>query len=359
MGDKFKGASYPLPTARWRLVPPRSCLGPEAACLYRGRCQSCGKTGKAYLPHDHQTGFGLRLSALIAEIAGIDGNSRETIQTFLASVLRVPIGQGAIQKVIDRGTQAIEPHYQAIKETARSTPINHLDETPWYNRGRLNWLWVMANKGVSLFMVHDHRSKEAFEQLIGTWAGTLVSDNYGVYKNWSNQRQSCLAHLIRRAKGLAERADPELARLGTWAHKELKRLCSWAKDPPNRGQFQAFYARICRMIALYRDSKSEAGMFARSIEGHFDSLFIFLWEEGVEPTNNHAERTIRYVVLWRKRSLGTQSDKGCRWVERILSLRQTCRFWKRSTFDTLAEAFTCYFKQQSPDLEWIRQPVQA
>lgn len=281
------------------------------------------------------------------------------LQTFLASVLGVPISQGAIQKVIDRGAQAIEPHYQAIKEVARATPINHLDETPWYNRGRLNWLWVMANKGVSLFMIHDRRSKEAFEQLIGSWAGILVSDNYGVYKNWSNQRQSCLAHLIRRAKGLAERADPELARLGTWARKELKRLCSWAKDPPNQGQLQAFYARICRMIALYHDSKSEAGTFARSIEGHFDSLFTFLWEEGVEPTNNHAERTIRYAVLWRKRSLGVQSDKGCRWVERILSLRQTCRLQKRSTFATLTEAFVSYFKEQPPDLAWIRQPAQV
>ncbi len=327
--------------------------------LYRGRCQSCGKTGKGYLPHDHQTGFGPRLSALITEIAGIDGNSRETIQTFLASVLGVPISQGAIQKVIDRGAQAIEPHYQAIMDTARATPINHLDETPWYNRSRLNWLWVMANKRVSLFMLHDHRSKEAFEQLIGAWAGILVSDNYGVYKNWNNQRQSCLAHLIRRAKGLAERADPELYRLGTWARKELKRLCSWAKDPPTKGQLQAFYARICRMIALYRDSKSEAGKFARSIEGHFDSLFTFLWEEGVEPTNNHAERTIRYAVLWRKRSLGTQSDKGCRWVERILSLRQTCRLQNRSTFATLTEAFASYFKEQPPDLEWIRLPAQA
>ena len=113
------------------------------------------------------------------------------------------------------------------------------------------------------------------------------------------------------------------------------------------------------MIALYRDSKSEAGKFARSIEGHFDSLFTFLGKEGVEPTNNHAERTIRYAVLWRKRSLGTQSDKGCRWVERILSLRQTCRLQKRSTFATLAAAFACYFKGQPPDLEWIRQPAQA
>ena len=326
--------------------------------LYQGRCRQCGKIGKGYVAGDFQTGYGPRLSALIAEICGIDGNSRETIQTFLSSVLGIPISQGAIQKVIDRAVKAIEPHYEAIKAIARATPINHLDETPWYDGGKLKWLWVMANKAVAFFMIHTNRSKEAFESLIGAWSGILVSDNYAVYQTWANLRQNCLAHLIRKAKGLAERADPELCRCGTWASKELKLLCSWGKDPPSLAEWRTFYARLWRLIALYRDSKSEAGTFARSIEKHMDSLFTFLLEEGVEPTNNFAERIIRFAVLWRKRSQGTNSDKGCRWVERILSLRQTCRLQGRSTFATLVDAFNCYFKEQKPDLAWIRQAAQ-
>jgi len=326
--------------------------------LHSGRCQSCGKISKGYVPRPYQTGYGPRLSALIAEIGGIDGNSRETIQTFLASVLGIPISQGAIQKVIDRASQAIAPHYEAIKETVRAAKINHLDETPWHNGGKLHWLWVMANTAVAFFMIHTNRSKEAFESLIGAWVGILVSDNYAVYQKWANLRQSCLAHLIRRAKGLAERKDPELCRCGTWAAKELRLLCSWGKDPPTQGEWRTFYARLCRLIALYRESESEAGTFVRSIETHMDSLFIFLLEEGVEPTNNFAERIIRFAVLWRKRSQGTNSEKGCRWVERILSLRQTCRLQGKSTFTTLVDAFDCYFKEQQPDLSWIRQATQ-
>jgi transposase len=102
-------------------------------------------------------------------VNGYDGNSRETIQTFLGSVLGVPISQGAIQKVIDRGAQATLPHYEAIKETARASAINHLDETPWYEGGKLKWLWVMANTTVAFFMIHTNRSKEAFETLTGAW----------------------------------------------------------------------------------------------------------------------------------------------------------------------------------------------
>lgn len=323
--------------------------------LLKGRCQACGKLSKGHIPNEFRTGYGSRLCALIAEIGGIDGNSRETIKMFCSSVLNIPISLGAIQKVIDRASKAIEPHYEAIKKKARSMEINHLDETPWHNNGKLNWLWVMANTAVAFFMIHTNRSKEAFEQLIGAWVGILVSDNYGVYQKWANQRQNCLAHLIRKAKGLAERADPELSRFGRWATKELQLLCSWGKDPPEITEITAFYARLCRLIALYRDSKSEAGTFARSIEKHMDSLFTFLAEEDVDPTNNFAERIIRYAVLWRKRSQGTNSEKGCRWVERILSLRQTCRLQKRSTFAELVTAFDCFFKERKPELSWIRQ----
>ncbi|WP_290895650.1 IS66 family transposase [Hoeflea sp.] len=322
--------------------------------LFKGRCCHCGKTVKGHVPSEYRTGYGPCLSALIAELAGIDGASRETIQTFLSSVLGIAISQGGIQKVIDRVSQAIEPHYEAIKEIARSSPINHLDETPWYNGGKLRWLWVMANQAVAFFMIHSRRSKEAFEALIGAWVGILVSDNYAVYQKWVHLRQTCLAHLIRRATGLAERRDPQWSRCGTWAAKELRRLCKWNKDPPTLGEWQAFYARLCRLIALYRDSESEAGKLVRSIEKHMDSLFTFLLEEGVEPTNNLAERTIRFAVIWRKRSQGTNSEKGCRWVERILSLRQTCRLQGRSSFATLVEAMACYFRGQRPDLQWIR-----
>ncbi|MGA2404946.1 MAG: transposase [Syntrophobacteraceae bacterium] len=84
-----------------------------------------------------------------------------------------------------------------------------------------------------------------------------------------------------------------------------------------------------------------------------DSLFLFLTEHGVDPTNNFGERTIRFAVLWRKRSQGTKSDEGNRWVERILTLRQTCRLRGMSTFGVLVDAISCFFKEQAPDLSWI------
>jgi transposase len=86
-----------------------------------------------------------------------------------------------------------------------------------------------------------------------------------------------------------------------------------------------------------------------------DSLWVFLAQHGVEPTNNRAERALRFGVLWRKRSLGTASDKGNRWVERTLSLRETCRLQAKSTYTVLVEAMTSFFHSQPPDPTWINE----
>jgi transposase len=204
--------------------------------LYKGECTACGKTGKGYVPGEFKTGFGPRFTALVGEISGIDGNSRETVKTFCSSVLGVPVSLGAIQKIIDRASAAVKPHYETIRDIARSQNVNYLDETTWKKGVKLHWLRVMTNSKVACFMIHRHRSKKAFEQLIGTWEGIPVSDGYRLYQNWVNGRQTCLAHLIRRAQGLSERDDPELAKCGKWAAAELRRLCKMAKDPPARGE---------------------------------------------------------------------------------------------------------------------------
>jgi transposase len=293
--------------------------------LQQGQCVACGRWCKASVPAEQTTGYGPRLSALMAELAGTYGNGRRMVQTFCSSVLDVPISLGAIQKVIDRVSQAIDPHYSLIATQARQAAVNYIDETPWYCENSLEWLWVMASEQVAFYMIHARRSKEAFFELIEDWAGLLVSDGYGVYQKWVNARQTCLAHLIRTARGLAARSQAELAACGAWALVELQRLCQMAKAPPIGGDWRVWYARLCKWINRYHDQEDDAGRFARRVLREMESLWVFLSHHGVEPTNNRAERALRFGVQWRKRSLGTASEKGNRWVERILSLKETCR----------------------------------
>jgi transposase len=327
--------------------------------LQQGWCSECGRWSKATLPAEQTVGYGPRFSALIGELAGTYGNGRRMVQTFCASVLQVPISLGAIQKVLDRIVEALEPHYRAIATQARHAPVNYIDETPWFLTHTLQWLWVMASDTVAFYMIHPHRSKEAFAALIDDWTGILVSDGYGVYQHWVQARQTCLAHLIRTARSLAERQHAELAACGAWALAELQRLCHMATAPPTGGEWRAWYARLCRLIDQYHDRADDAGRFARRLLREMDSLWVFLAQHGVEPTNNRAERALRCGVLWRKRSLGTASTKGNRWVERILSLRETCRLRAKSTYTVLVEAMTSFFHGRPPDLSWINAGVSS
>lgn len=99
--------------------------------LYRGRCGGCGRLRKAAVPTEHTTGYGPRLTALIGALTGIYGTSRRLIQDFCRSVLHLPMSLGGIQKVTDRVSHAIAPHYDAMARQARQAPGGYIDKTPW------------------------------------------------------------------------------------------------------------------------------------------------------------------------------------------------------------------------------------
>ena len=98
--------------------------------------------------------------------------------------------------------------------------MGDIDETPWYYHNTLPWLWTLTTDTVALSLMHPHRSKEAVAALIEDWQGLLVRDGSGVYPRWVNRRHTCLAHLLRTARGLSETGDPALAACGTWALAE-------------------------------------------------------------------------------------------------------------------------------------------
>jgi transposase len=306
--------------------------------LMKGPCPACGKTVKGRAPRSNAVGYGPRLSALLAELAGIYGVSRQSVRTFCRSVLGFPISLGGLQRVIDRVSAAIHPLYDEIGRGVRASPVNHVDETSWFTKGQLKWIWTLTNKDASYFMVHDHRSKQAFGALVRDWQGKLVSDNYNAYTGWPGPRQSCLAHLIRRAKGLRQRKKKETKAFGRQTLSRLRLLCSWAKSPPDFDRELAFWADWWKELTAYPGKSDEAGRFARLLMRQFKTLGLFLDDPDVEPTNNAAERALRYPVIWRKCSKGTQSEKGERWVERVLTFKQTWRIRHQATFPALTAA---------------------
>ena len=339
-------------THQW-IELPEIAMRVKHVVLKKGQCSGCGRWVKAKLPAEYQTGYGPRFSALVAELSGIQGISRKAVEQFIQNVFEVPISTGGIQKVIDRVSEALAPVHETIGASVRGAAVNHVDETSWQQAGAIKWLWTMTNCLAAFFMVHSNRSQKAFEALIDTWRGILVSDHYGVYRNWVNQRQACLAHLIRKACGLAERTDDSCRRFGQQLKKALQQLCDFAHAPPGKKKWADFYTRLMLLLWFFEGAEDDAGRLAREILREIDTLWVFVDQAGVEPTNNRAERALRFAVLWRKRSNGTQSEKGNRWVERLLTFRQTCRLRKQATFPLLVDTVKAYFKEQTPNLGWL------
>lgn len=321
--------------------------------LHKGCCGQCGKTVAAKLTKEQRFGYGVRMSALVAELSGMQGTSRKAVQQFLASVLDVSISTGTIQKVIDRVTCAMEPAYEKIALNARSQKVGYVDETSWFKQGKLHWLWVMVTNSAALFLVHPNRSRKAFDELVQRWQGILVSDNYPLYQQWVNKRQNCLAHYIRKARALSQSTNEQVAGFGEQILSMLQQLCHFAKAPPGSQKWKNFYSQFLLLLMLYEGADDEAGQLARSLSLAMDTLWVFLEEHGVDPTNNRSERALRFGVIWRKRCFGSQSDKGTRWVERILSLKETCRLKSKASFPILIELTEAYFKEQQPNLAWI------
>ena len=201
----------------------------------------------------------------------------------LRSVLQVPISLGAIQKVLDRVTQAIDPYYAVIAQQARQALVNYIDETPWYCRNALEWLWVMASERVAFYMIHPRRSKEAFAALIDDWEGfwsvMAMADIKGV-----EARQTCLAHLIRTGTGLVGTASSRHSGLWSLGTDGAATSLSYGHRPTDRRGVAGGMPGCVSSSTSITERQDDAGKFARRLLREMDSLWVFLSHHGVEPT---------------------------------------------------------------------------
>jgi transposase len=185
--------------------------------LQQGACRGCGRTLNAQGPSEHQAGDGPRLTALIGALPGMHRPSRRLIHDFCHAVLRMPMRLGAVEKSIDRVSHALVPHEEAMANLARHATVGSLDETPWDCRNALHGLWTLRTETVSRSLMHPQRSTEACAALMEEWQGIVVSDGYGVSQGGGKDRHTCLAPLLRSARGVSDKRDPHLTACGTWA----------------------------------------------------------------------------------------------------------------------------------------------
>jgi transposase len=299
-------------------------------------CQRCGADTRAendrtQLP---SFAFGPCLTAVVVLLTGAYHLSRRKAKTLLHELFGISVSTGAISAMEKRASVAlVEAHEEAEREV-QYAGVKHSDATTWLRSGKTASLWVLATTAATVYKIFDDGCRDTIRPLFGPAHGILISDRATVFSFWAMPlRQVCHAHLLRKFVGFSERDGPD----GTIGRELLEVVTlmfeywhGYKAGQLTREELQFFMQPLQRQFEqlLQRGNKCGSsgisGACADILE-HREALWTFVTQEGVEPTNNHAELELRDFVLWRKRSFGTRSERGDRFAERIMTVVRTAR----------------------------------
>ena len=261
----------------------------------------------------------------------------------------VTLSTGAVDAICQRASDALAGPYLQLQDWVLDQGAVHVDETGWRTRGEGRALWTATTPGAAVFVIAAHCNREQFNALVGSsYPGIVVSDRWNGYSHLDpNHRQVCWSHLQRdfrrHADGLAEQktfGETGVALTG----RVFAAWRAYHHEHNDRARLGAEIAPIqTELRQLLQDASPKSKRtrwhrrFANNLLKVWPALWTFTTIDGVEPTNNPAERALRGPVIHRKLSLGTQSDTGERFAERVLSATTTCRLQGQSLFTYLSE----------------------
>jgi transposase len=329
--------------------------------LQKYECRDCGKRCSAQLPLGTPNSvFGVNLMALVATLTGAYQLSKRDALQLIDDIYGIEIGLGSIPNIEKRVTGALDPIYERIHHfVVDSHRVKHLDETGWRDSGIQHYVWIAATQEASLFRIDRHRSQEAFERLVGSERQfNAVTDRYAVYKAISGVHQYCLAHLIREFRCYGERDGPD-GEIGGTIKQELQGVCKvhaeyrrGERTLKSRNQSIGHKKKRIEdaLIDGYADGSDDLSGLCDRLLDEEQHLYAFTRIDGMEPTNNLAERNLRRIVLFRKKSYGTKSENGKRFVERITTITQTARAQCLNVLTFVRDAVLSYYRDAEAPL---------
>jgi len=300
---------------------------------------TCGAVTLAQLPEGVPRGnFGPRLQALVGVATGAHRLSKRTVQELLHDWFGIPMSLGSVTACERAVSEALAaPHAEALAHV-KQQPVKQADETGWIEGLRKVYLWTIVTPLVSVFVIAYGRTKDLARSMLGP-GGILVSDRLASYYFWPSWlHQFCWAHLERRfAEFLL--SDESSHKVGAQLLVQVRHMWEfWYRvrdGTQSRRSFKRSMAPIRRSVkSLLQEGAActdpEVAGTCQELLDHEASLWTFVRHEGVEPTNNASERALRHGVLYRRACFGTQSERGSRFVERMLTTRATLRAQSRN-----------------------------
>jgi len=321
--------------------------------IYDGKCDKCKAKYLGCLPN----GVSLRMlgPTAIAKISLLTTKynlSKSKSQELLMDFHNLKVSTGTISNAEKLTGDALEkPVAEAHEHTKQSSSL-HADETGHFQKHKLAWMWVAVSMMTTIFMIMPSRSRKAAKQLLGqNYSGKLISDRYSAY-NWIDlqNRQACWAHLIRDFTRISQRSGKP-GQIGELLLYQSYILFNWwhkirdgTIDRPIFVKRAAIIQKNIHKLLQKGEALEETktANTCRRLLKAWDSLWLFVRIEGIEPTNNTAERALRQYVIWRKINLSTQSERGDRFIERMFTVIATCRQQGRSVLDFMTQAIKAY-----------------
>jgi transposase len=312
------------------------------------RCGRCGYVTRAEIPPEIRAHtLGPRLTAFIAVLTGAYHLSQRQVQGFFETAFDASLGLGSITKHEQEVTAAVAPAYEEARQAVQEAPVKHLDETGWSLKGKICWVWVVATVRAAFYQIDKSRGKKGLHAVLRTIKHVLVTDRWHAYSKLPLQEhQFCWAHLRRDFQRFYEMAGRcrEVGLAGRRAHRKIFKL--WHKFKAGLIEratlvkhMEPVRRELAHALQRGRDSPDKkAQHFCKRILKVYPALWVFVQVEGVEPTNNHAERMMRKPVLWRKGSFGNNSKAGCEFTASILTVVQTLRLQQKPVLEYLTQA---------------------
>lgn len=333
-------------------LPPINVRVSEHRCQ-RLRCPECGRQTRGELPEQVAWScFGPRLEAAVASLSVRNRVSRGDAVELIEELFGARISSGTVDAIIARTACALaEPHEDLLRVLRRSGAL-HMDETGWRTAGKRRALWGMFDSQHAYFAVRADRHEDHAKELLADTKAIVTSDRWWAYTHLPlARRQICWAHLKRdfasHAEGLA--AEREFGEHGLalcervfWAWEVFGHTGDRQELRCTIRSLQRRYKPIFRSYTAKRARNKRCRGMARNLLKVWPALWTFANHDGVQPTNNHAERALRSAVIYRKLSLGTQSQTGELRVARLLSAHTTCRLQHRSLLAYLTDAITAH-----------------
>ena len=299
-----------------------------------------------------QSAFGPRLQAAVATLSVRNRVSRRDAVELCEELFGARIATGTIDAILARTGEVLEGPYEELLQKVRRSAHLNVDETGWRLKGAQRTLWGAFSEEIAVLRVVQNRHEDQVKDLLLGHEGIVTSDRWWAYNHLPlTRRQICWAHLRRDFKAHAEglAAEKEFGELGLSICERLFWAWECFQHTSDRGELKREIRTLQRELkrALRRFAGKAARYkyvrrMSRNLLRVWPALWTFAKVKGVEPTNNHAERSLRGAVIYRKLSLGSQSETGERCIERLLSASITCRLQRRSLFGYLSDLLSAH-----------------